>query len=127
LIGGIGDDDDFGFFPVWGGKLQIPQNSIADVAVGIDVWGIYPGELKLFISRRFGIFEPYSCIAGANFLDLNDNDNNNFDLFGDGVFSYTFGMMIELGRETGWVLAAELEGGDVWESPGLGIAVLKEF
>lgn len=123
LIGVIEDDGDIGFFPVWGGKLQLPQNSVVDVAVGLDVWAYYPGEVKLLLSRQLGIFEPYTCLSAVNFL----NSDNDINLFDDGSLSYTIGMMIELGSTSGWMMAVELEGGNVWKSPGIGLAVLKEF
>ena len=41
--------------------------------------------------------------------------------------SYTLGTMVELGSGSGWMLAAEIEGGKVWASPGVGLGLIKEF
>lgn len=123
----VGEDD--GFLAVWGGKLQIPENSLVDAAVGVDVWGILPGELKLHLSRRIGLFEPYLCVAAADFLDYDDDDDDDFiDIFsGDGLFSFTLGTMVRLGRSSGWRLALEAEGGEVWQAPGFGAGLFREF
>ena len=123
LIGINGTDDD-GAMVVWGGKLQLPQNSFADIALGVDVWGYYPGEIKFLVSRRFGVLEPYICLGVAGFIDL----NTDIDVLAtDGLVSYTLGTMVGLGRESGWMLAAEIEAGDVWASPGIGMGLIKEF
>lgn len=68
------DDDDHGFMVVWGGKLQIPQNSLVDIALGLDIWCYVPGEIKLFLSRRFGIIEPYAILAVADIINFNESD-----------------------------------------------------
>jgi len=121
---GIDDTDDDGAMVVWGGKLQLPQNSFADIALAVDIWGFYPGELKLLLSRRLGIIEPYICLGIAAFI----NANTDIDILAtDGLISYTLGTMIEFGRGSGWVLAAEIEAGDVWASPGVGIGLIREF
>lgn len=123
LIGTDGTDDD-GAMVVWGGKVQLPQNSFADIAVGVDVWGYYPGEVKLHVSRRFGVIEPYICLGIAGFI----NAKTDIEVLAtDGLVSYTLGTMVELGRESGWMLAAEIEAGDVWASPGVGLGLIKEF
>ncbi|NOQ21104.1 MAG: hypothetical protein GQ565_00440 [Candidatus Aegiribacteria sp.] len=121
----IGSDqnDDNGFMIVWGGKLQIPQNSLIDIALGLDIWGYVPGEIKLYLSRRFGIIEPYVILAVAELIDFRDSDILN----ADGLTSYTLGTMIELGSGSGWALAAEFEGGDVWVSQGVGLGLIREF
>lgn len=116
-------NDDDGFIIVWGGKLQIPQNSFADIALGVDIWGYVPGEIKFFLSRRFGIIEPYVILGVADIIDFNDSDILN----ADGIMSYTFGTMVELGSGSGWMLAAEYEGGNVWVSQGVGLGLIKEF
>lgn len=122
----IGADD--GFMTVWGGKVQMPLNSLADFAIGLDVWGIFPGEIKLLVSRRFGIVEPYASLGVAGFIDVDDDDEGSIDIFSDdGLMSFTLGTMVELGRESGWVLAAEIEAGDVWESPGVGLGFIRVF
>ena len=115
-----GDND---FLMVWGGKVQMPQNDIADLALGVDIWGFLPGEIKFFISRRFGIVEPYACLAVADIIDYNDSEV----LSSEGLVSYTMGTMIELGKGSGWMIAAEIEGGEVWISPGVGAGLIKEF
>ena len=120
------ETDDDGFLLVWGGKLQLPQNSFADIALGVDVWGYYPGEIKLFVSRKLGILEPYACLGMVGFLD-DDDDDDTIDIFGDGMMTYTLGTMVEFGSGSGWMLAAEIEGGDVWVSPGIGVGLIKEF
>ncbi len=122
------ETDDDGFMLVWGGKLQLPQNSFADIALGVDIWGYYPGEIKLFISRQLGIIEPYACLGVVGFLDADDDDDDDtIDIFGDGMMTYTLGTMVEFGSGSGWMLAAEIEGGDVWVSPGVGVGLIKEF
>ena len=35
--------------------------------------------------------------------------------------------MVELGSESGWMFAAEYEGGNVWVSQGVGLGLIKEF
>ncbi len=121
---GTDGTDDNGVLVIWGSKLQLPQNSIADIALGVDFWGYYPGEIKLLLSRRIGILEPYACVGVAAFLDA----NTDIDILAtDGLVSYTFGTMIEFGSGSGWILAAEIEGGDVWASPGVGLGLTKEF
>ena len=121
----IGEDD--GFIAVWGAKLQLPENGLVDIAVGMDAWGILPGEIKLHLSRRLGAFEPYLCAAAVDFLDYDDDDSS-IDLFsGDGIFSMTLGTMIEIGEGSGWKLAAEVEAGEVWEAPGFGAGIFREF
>lgn len=119
------ENDDNGFMIVWGGKIQIPQNSLVDIALGLDVWVYFPGEVRLFVSRRIGAIEPYICIGIADFIDFNNNDID--VLSTDGLVSYTLGTMVELGGESGWMLAAEIEGGKVWASPGVGLGLIKEF
>ena len=121
------ETDDDGFLLVWGGKLQLPQNSLADIALGVDVWGYYPGEFKLFVSKQLGIIEPYACLGVVGFLDSDDDDDDSIDIFGDGVMTYTLGTMVEFGSGSGWMLAVEVEGGDVWVSPGVGVGLIKEF
>ena len=116
-------NDDNGFMIVWGGKLQIPQNSIVDIALGLDIWGYVPGEIKFFLSRRFGIIEPYVILAVADLIDFNESDILN----ADGIMSYTLGTMVELGSGSGLMLAAEFEGGNVWVSQGVGVGLIKEF
>ena len=116
-------NDDDGFIIVWGGKLQIPQNNIVDIALGLEMWGYVPGEIKFFLSRRFGIIEPYAILAVADLINFNDSDILN----ADGIMSYTFGTMVELGSGSGWMLAAEFEGGNVWVSQGVGLGLIKEF
>ncbi len=121
-----GDDD--GFMIVWGAKVQLPQNSLVDIALGLDVWGYYPGEIKLLISKKIGIIEPYACLGAVGFLDTDDDDDGSIDIFGDdGLMSYTLGTMAEFGSGSGWMLAVEIEGGDVWVSPGVGVGLIKEF
>lgn len=117
------DDDDTGVMIVWGGKVQIPQNSFMDIALGLDIWAYVPGEIKLFLSRRFGIIEPYVILGVADLIDFNDSDILN----ADGIMSYTLGTMVELGSGSGWMLAAEFEGGNAWVSPGVGLGLIKEF
>ena len=120
-------EDDNGAVLVWGGKLQIPENSIADIAIGLDIWGYVPGEIKLLISRRFGIIEPYATVGVVNFLSILDDDDS-IDIFGDnGLISYTLGTMVEFGRGSGWMFVAEVEAGDVWATPGLGLGFVREF
>jgi len=119
------DNDSNGAMIVWGGKLQFPENSIADVALGLDIWGYFPGEIKLFVSRTLGVVEPYVCIGIADFVDNNNSDSE--ILSTDGLVSYTLGTMVELGRNSGWVLAAEIEGGKVWAAPGVGLGLMREF
>lgn len=116
-------NDDNGFMIVWGGKIQIPQNSIVDIAFGLDIWGYVPGEIKFYLSRRFGIIEPYVILAVADLIDFNESDILN----ADGIMSYTLGTMVELGSGSGWMLAAEFEGGNVWVSQGVGVGLIKEF
>ena len=120
---GSEENDDNGFMIVWGGKLQMPQNSIVDIALGLDIWGYVPGEIKFFLSRRFGIIEPYAILAVADLINFNDSDILN----ADGIMSYTLGTMVELGSGSGWMLAAEFEGGNVWVSQGVGLGLIKEF
>lgn len=121
-----GDGD--GFMIVWGAKVQLPQNSLVDIALGVDVWGYYPGEIKILMSRRFGILEPYACLGVVGFLDDDDDDDDDtIDIFGDGLMTYTLGTMAEFGSGSGWMLAVEIEGGDVWVSPGVGVGLIKEF
>lgn len=118
-----GTDDD-GAMVIWGGKLQLPQNNIADIALGVDVWGYYPGEIKLLMSRRIGVIEPYICLGLASFIDA----GTDIDILAtDGLVSYTLGTMVEIGSESGWMIAAEIEGGPVWASPGVGLGLIKEF
>ncbi len=117
------NDDDNGFMIVWGGKLQIPQNSLVDIALGLDMWAYVPGEIKLFLSRRFGIIEPYAVLGVADLINFNDSDILN----ADGIMSYTLGTMVELGSGSGWMLAAEFEGGNVWVSQGVGLGLIREF
>ncbi len=117
------DEDDVGVLIVWGGKLQIPQNSLVDIALGLDIWAYVPGEIKLFLSRRFGIIEPYVILGVADLIDFNDSDILN----ADGIMSYTIGTMVELGSGSGWMLAAEFEGGNAWVSPGVGLGLINEF
>ncbi len=121
----VSDDseDSNGFYLVWGGKVQLPQNNIMDIALALDVWGYVPGEIKLFLSRRFGIIEPYAFLALAELIDMKDSDILN----AEGLLSYTVGTMIELGSGSGWKLAAEFEGGNVWVSQGVGLGLIKEF
>ncbi len=116
-------EDDNGFMLVWGGKVQIPQNNIVDIALGLDIWGYVPGEIRLFMSRRFGIIEPYAVVSITDLIDFNDSDVLN----ADGFVSYTLGTLVKLGSGSGWMLAAEYEGGDVWVSPGIGVGLIKEF
>lgn len=116
-------DDNDGFMFVWGGKVQIPQNNIVDIAFGLDIWGYVPGEIKLFISRRFEIIEPYVIVSIADLIDFKDSDVLN----ADGLMSYTLGTMVELGSGSGWMLAAEFEGGNVWVSQGVGFGLIREF
>ena len=120
---GSEENDDNGFMMVWGGKVQVPQNSLVDIALGLDIWGYVPGEIKLFLSRRFGIIEPYAILAVADLIDFKDSDILN----ADGIMSYTLGTMVELGSGSGWMLAAEFEGGNVWVSQGVGLGLIKEF
>ncbi|MBD3277481.1 MAG: hypothetical protein GF388_04190 [Candidatus Aegiribacteria sp.] len=120
-------DAEKGVIAVWGAKLQIPENSLLDIAFGMDVWGILPGEIKLHLSRRIGTVEPYLCLAAVDFFDY-DDDGDFIDLFsGEGNFSYTVGAMVELGKGSGWIAAGEIEGGEVWKIPGAGIGVFREF
>ena len=105
------ENDSNGAMIVLGGKLQIPQNSIADIALGLDIWGYFPGEIKLFVSRRIGAVEPYICLGIADFVDYNETDVD--ILSSDGLVSYILGTMVELDRNSGWILAAEIEGGKV--------------
>ncbi len=122
------ESDDDGFMIVWGAKVQLPQNSLVDIALGVDVWGYYPGEIKILMSRRFGILEPYACLGAVGFLDIDEEHDGSIDIFGDdGMMSYTLGTMVEFGSGSGWMLAAEIEGGDVWVSPGVGLVLIKEF
>jgi hypothetical protein len=121
----LAEDGDNGAMIIWGGKLQLPVNSIADIAFGLDMWGYFPGEMKLHISRKLGAIEPYVCIGIADFIDYNNSDSD--ILSTDGLVSYTFGTMVELDRNSGWVIAAEIEGGKVWASPGIGIGIIKQF
>jgi len=121
----IEENDDDWFMIVWGGKIQIPQNGLVDIALGLDVWGYFPGEVKLFVSRKIGSIEPYICLGIADFIDYKNNDID--VLSTDGLVSYTFGTMVELGGDSGWMLAAEIEGGKVWASPGVGFGLIKEF
>lgn len=123
LMGELGDGDT-GFMAVWGAKLQLPENRIVDVALGVDFWAYYPGELKLILSRRLGILEPYACIGAANFIGDDDDGN---DFFGGGILTFTGGTMIRLGADSGWLMAVEAEGGSAWESVGFGIALLKDI
>ncbi len=127
--GALLKDNDSGIVLVWGGKLQIPENSLADFAIGIDIWSYVPGEIKLFVSRRFGIVEPYVIVGVADFLSIFDDDNDNsINIFRDnGLVSYTIGTMVEFGKGSGWMFTAEVEAGDVWVSPGLGLALIREF
>lgn len=121
-----GDDD--GFMIVWGAKVQLPQNSLVDIALGVDVWGYYPGEIKLLISKKIGIIEPYACLGIVGFLETDEGDDGSIEIFGDdGLMSYTLGTMAEFGSGSGWMLAVEIEGGDVWISPGVGVGLIKEF
>lgn len=116
-----------GVIAVWGAKLQIPENGFMDIAVGMDVWMVLPGEIKLHLSKRLGTVEPYLCLAAVDFFDYYD-DGDLINLFsGSGTFSYTLGAMVELGRGSGWVAAAEIEGGEVWEVPGAGLGIFREF
>ena len=120
----LAEDGDDGVMIIWGGKLQLPVNRVADIAFGLDVWGYFPGEIKLHISRRLGAIEPYLCIGIADFIDYNNTDSE--ILSSDGLVSYTLGTMIGLGS-SGWNIAAEIEGGKVWASPGVGLGIVKEF
>ena len=120
---GSEENDENGFMLVWGGKVQIPQNDIVDIAFGLDIWGYVPGEIKLFVSRRLGIIEPYAVVSIADLIDFHDSDVLN----ADGFMSYTLGAMVELGSGSGWMLAAEYEGGNVWVSPGIGVGLIKAF
>lgn len=122
------EGDGGGFMIVWGAKIQLPQNSLVDIALGLDVWGYYPGEIKFLISKKIGIFEPYACLGAVGFLDTDEDDDGSIDIFGDdGLMSYTLGTMAEFGSGSGWMLAVEIEGGDVWVSPGVGAGLIKEF
>ncbi|GEM_PF-2838116 len=123
----VGDND--GFIAVWGGKLQFPENRIADVAVAVDMWGLYfPGEIKLHLSKRMGIFEPYVCLAIVDFLDYTEGDDGSIDIFSDeGNLSVTLGSMASLGNASAWKLAAELEAGPVWKACGFGAGIFREF
>lgn len=124
LMGELGNEST-GFMAVWGAKFQIPENSIVDMALGVDFWVYYPGEIRLTLSRSLGILEPYACIGVANFID--DDDGDGVNLFGEGILTFTGGTMIRLGPESGWLVAVEAEGGQAWESPGFGIALLKDI
>ena len=121
-----GEDADNGFMFVWGGKVQLPQNSVADIAIGVDVWAYYPGELKLFLSKQLGPIEPYFAIGIAGFLN-DDDDDDDVIVIDDGTMTYTAGTMIRFGTGSGWMLAAELEAGDVWTTPGVGFGLIKAF
>jgi hypothetical protein len=122
----VGDDD--GFIGVLGAKLQFPENGLADIAVGVDLWGILPGEARLHISREVGVFEPYICVAAVDFLDYDDDDDGSIDIFsGQGLISFTAGTMLELGQGARWKMAAEIETGEVWEAPGFGAGIFREF
>ena len=125
LLTDVGSGDNNSFLGVWGAKLQLPENHMLDIAVGVDVWAYYPGELKLFLSRRIGILEPYACVGAANFL--RDDDDDDIDFFGDGIFTFTGGTMVRLGSDSGWLIGAEVEGGSAWNSTGFGFSLLKEF
>ncbi|MCK5117280.1 MAG: hypothetical protein KAR44_11820 [Candidatus Aegiribacteria sp.] len=116
-------EDDNGLMFVWGGKVQIPQNSIVDIAFGLDIWGYVPGEIKLLVSRRLGIIEPYAILSIADLIDFHDSDVLN----ADGLMSYTLGTMVRLGNRSNWMLAAEFEGGNVWVSQGVGFGLIREF
>lgn len=120
------ETDDTGFLGIWGAKLQLPENSLMDIALAVDVWGYFPGEVKLHLSKPIGVFEPYVCLALANFL-TDDDDDDGINFLGDGVLSFTAGTMVSLGRDSRWSLAAEVETGSAWESPGIGAGLFRSF
>ena len=80
----------------------------------------------LFRSKPVGIFEPYVCVALANFL-TDDDDDDGINFLGDGVLGFTAGTMISLGRNSPWSLAAEVETGSAWKSPGIGAGFFRSF
>lgn len=120
------ETDDTGFLGIWGAKLQLPENPLMDIALAVDVWGYYPGEVKLHLSKPMGIFEPYVCVALANFL-TDDDDDDGINFLGDGVLGFTAGTMVSLGRNSPWSLATEVETGSAWESPGIGAGLFRSF
>ncbi len=119
------DDSDDGAIFVWGSKLQLPENSLADMAVSIDFWGYYPSEIKLIFSKKLSILEPYCSLGIVGFLESFNNDDD--FLSTDGLLSYTLGTMVDFAKGSGWLICAEVEAGDVWASPGIGFGLIKEF
>ena len=109
-------------YPIWGGRIQIPENSLADLSLGVDIWGFHPAELRLQVSRVVGQFEPHCCLALANlFYESRDND---LDIFADGSLSFTGGVMFQPGADSNTRLAFEVEAGQLWDVVGFGLALL---
>jgi hypothetical protein len=123
LMASLGDRDR-GFMGLWGAKLQLPRNPVLDVALGADMWGYFPGEIKLLLSRVIGNVEPYGCLAVATVITADDDGP---DQRGDGIFSLTAGVAANLGARSAWSLAVEVEGGSAWESPGAGAGLFRSF
>jgi hypothetical protein len=123
LMASLGDRDR-GFIGLWGAKLQLPRNPILDIALGADMWGYFPGEIKLHVSRVIGPLEPYACLAAVTVIT---EDNDGQDQTGDGIFSITAGIAARLGSGSPWSLAAEVEGGSAWDSPGAGAGLFRSW
>ena len=97
---------------------------------------ITAAAVLLLLSGCMGTFETARVVPlkiGATYFktiesDNDEDDDGSIDIFGDdGMMSYTLGTMVEFGSGSGWMLAAEIEGGDVWVSPGVGVGLIKEF
>lgn len=123
LMQSLGDRDR-GFIGLWGAKLQLPGNPVLDIALGADMWGYFPGEIKLLLSRVIGPLEPYACLAAATMIT---GDDDGPDAMGGGTLGITVGVMARLGRGSPWSLAAEVEGGPAWDSPGAGAGVFRSW
>ena len=93
---------------VWGAKLQIPENSIVDIAAAVEILAVLPVEVKLLVSRRIGIFEPYFVLANHGIIALSWTNNESVDVLDDG-WGYTVGTMVKLGSESDWSLGLEYE------------------
>ncbi len=108
-LGLLQDDDGLGLMAgVWGAKLQIPENSIVDIAAAVEILAVLPVEVKLLVSRRIGIFEPYFVLANHGIIALSWTNNESVDVLDDG-WGYTVGTMVKLGSESDWSLGLEYE------------------
>jgi len=115
-------DRDRGIIGLWGVKLQLPGNPVLDIALGADMWGYFPGEIKLILSRIVGPLEPYACLSAATVIT---GDSDAPDQRGEGFLGLTAGIAAGLGRVSPWSLVLEVEGGPAWDSPGAGAGLFR--